>query len=193
MGSPVQLLVGLGNPGPSYVGSRHNAGFDLLDELASAAGAVVRPESRFHGEVGRLSLGRESCWLLKPGLYMNRSGQAVEALSSYYRIAVDEILVLHDDLDLPAGTIRLKQGGGHGGHNGLRDIISHLGSADFLRARIGIDRPAAGGDVTGYVLGQPRPEERLRITAAGERLWPRLPQLLGGEVGQAIQQLHTEG
>ncbi|MCG2634172.1 MAG: aminoacyl-tRNA hydrolase [Gammaproteobacteria bacterium] len=192
MASPVQLLVGLGNPGPQYAGTRHNAGFALLDDIAGLGAAVTRFEARFHGDVARVNLAGEQAWLLKPMSFMNRSGESVAALATYYRIEPESILVLHDELDLPTGQIRLKRGGGHGGHNGLRDIISHLGSAGFLRLRIGIDRPPAGGDVTGYVLGQPGVIQRQEMEQAWVRFLPLLPDLLAGRIERAMQTLHTE-
>ena len=192
MANAIRLIVGLGNPGPEYSGTRHNAGFDLLDMVAADAASELKTEARFHGIVGRATLAGQPCWLLKPTTFMNRSGQAVGAFASYYQIDPESILVLHDELDLPAGQLRLKQGGGHGGHNGLRDIISHLGTPDFLRLRIGIDRPAKGGDVTSYVLGQPKASERQQIAEAGERIFALLPDLLRGEVARAMQTLHTE-
>ena len=192
MAAAIRLIVGLGNPGPQYSGTRHNAGFDLLDMVALDAATELKSEARFHGAAGQAILAGQPCRLLKPGTFMNRSGSAVAALAKYYQIEPESILVLHDELDLPAGELRLKKGGGHGGHNGLRDIIAHLGSPDFLRLRIGIDRPAKGGDVTGYVLGQPKASERQMITEAGEQIFSLLPDLVAGEIPRAMQTLHTE-
>ena len=147
MSLPISLIVGLGNPGGQYAETRHNAGFWFVDLLARKHGCVFRNESRFHGETCRIFQGSRECRLLKPATFMNRSGQAVSSLAAYFRIPPEQILIAHDELDLPPGTVRLKQGGGHAGHNGLRDIISALGGRDFWRLRIGIDRP---GTVIGW-------------------------------------------
>jgi PTH1 family peptidyl-tRNA hydrolase len=156
----MRLVVGLGNPGPEHAATRHNAGFWLLDRLAAKEGVSLRSESRFQGIVGRMtSCGRE-CWLLLPQTYMNASGRAVGALARSYKIAPEEILVVHDELCLPPGTPRLKKGGGVSGHNGLNDIAAHLGSHDFWRLRIGIGHPGDRAAVVSYVLHPPGREER---------------------------------
>lgn len=190
-GPPVELMVGLGNPGPEYEDTRHNAGFWLLDHIARRHGAVFRLEKKAHGLVARMTLGGgASCWLLKPQTYVNRSGQAVGAVAGYYRIPAERVLIVHDELDLPTGVLRLKSGGGHGGHNGLKDILAVLGSADFLRARIGIDRPPPGGDVVSYVLNAPSLADRTRIDAAITRLDETLAMILTGDAQQVMNQIN---
>ncbi|MGH8269665.1 MAG: aminoacyl-tRNA hydrolase, partial [Steroidobacteraceae bacterium] len=153
-GLPLTLIVGLGNPGPTYARTRHNAGFELVDELARRAGASLRHEGRHQGELGRASLAGAEVWLLKPMTFMNLSGQSVRSVAGFYRIAPQSILVAHDELDFPPGVVRLKEGGGAGGHNGLRDIMAQLGD-EFWRLRIGIGHPGDRGAVLDYVLGRP--------------------------------------
>lgn len=186
----LRLVVGLGNPGPQYAQTRHNAGFWLVDELARQHGVQFRPDGKAHGESCRIALAGQELWLLKPLTFMNRSGLAVAALARFHRIAPPEILVVHDDLDLPPGTVRLKQSGGHGGHNGLRDLIAHLGSPDFLRLRLGIGHPGDRRDVLDYVLRRaPREEQALVETAIAEAL-RELPRIAVGQIAQAMQALH---
>lgn len=194
-GVGINLIVGLGNPGPDYASTRHNAGFWFADALARSQGASLKSESKFHADVCKLSLprsdgARQECWLLKPTTFMNRSGQAVASLAGFYKIPVTNILVVHDDLDLPAGTVRIKQGGGHGGHNGLRDIIAHLGD-NFLRLRIGIGHPGKGNDVVGYVLNRPSKPEDALIQDALDAALSVLSQLTGDDIERAMQQLHS--
>ena len=191
MSNSVQLIVGLGNPGPKYAQTRHNVGFLFVDQLARSKGATFRPEAKFHGEVCKLHLGGHELWLLKPMTFMNRSGQAVAALARFYKIPPEAILVVHDELDIPAGQLRLKQGGGHGGHNGLRDIISQLGSRDFLRLRIGIDHPGTAREVTNYVLGKASPDDRISIEAAIDEALHSLPKILDGDLQAAMNRLHS--
>ena len=191
MSQGIRLIVGLGNPGPRYQDTRHNAGFWWVDELARRHGAAFKAESRFHGETARLVVGGHDCRLLKPTTYMNHSGRAVSALARYYRLAPGEILVAHDELDLPCGTVRLKQGGGHGGHNGLRDTIAALGSRDFHRLRIGINHPGHRDQVVDYVLSPPRREEEILIRQALDRAADLLPDLLEGRFQQVMNQLHA--
>jgi PTH1 family peptidyl-tRNA hydrolase len=187
----IRLIVGLGNPGAQYTGTRHNAGFWLLDRIAEDRSVSLRPETRFHGEAGRFRHGDRDIHLLKPSTFMNRSGQSVAALSRYFRILPDQILVLHDELDLPPGDNRLKVGGGHGGHNGLRDIINQIGK-DFLRLRIGIGHPGDRNQVVNYVLKAPSREDLAAIGEAGERSLNILPLLLDGHLDKAMQQLHSK-
>jgi len=191
MSTPIKLIAGLGNPGREYQQTRHNAGFLFVDRIAEAYGLGFRGESRFKGELARLQDGCQDCRLLKPTTFMNRSGQAVAAVAGFYRIEPAQILVAHDDLDLPAGTVRLKRGGGHGGHNGLRDIIQQLGSQDFIRVRIGIGHPGDRDAVTPYVLSRPgRADEAAMNDAIGVAL-DILPTLLRGELEKAMQTLHS--
>lgn len=189
MASPVSLIVGLGNPGAEYERTRHNAGFWFVEALARERGERFKHESKYHGEVCKLRIGGEEVWLLKPQTYMNRSGQAVAALARFYKIPPEAILVAHDELDFPPGTVRLKQGGGHGGHNGLRDIIAQLGN-EFLRLRIGIGHPGEARDVTGYVLGKPPESEHRLIEESITDALTVVPKLLEGEVQKAMNVLN---
>ncbi len=188
----IQLIAGLGNPGKKYEQTRHNAGFWFVDEVARGCSAVFKVESKFKSELARCSIAGHDCRLQKPMDFMNRSGLPVAALASFYQIARSSILVVHDDLDLPPGTVRLKQGGGHGGHNGLRDLIPHLGGSDFLRLRIGIGHPGHRDDVVGYVLNAATREERAAIDRAIDNAVRVLPGIIAGNVGAAMQQLHSK-
>jgi PTH1 family peptidyl-tRNA hydrolase len=189
--SPIGLIAGLGNPGDQYERSRHNAGFWFIDALASQIHVTLRSEARFHGALARVVDGERTCWLLKPATFMNRSGVAVAAAAQYYRIAVDRILVVHDDLDLPPGVARLKRGGGHGGHNGLRDVIARLGDGGFARLRIGIGHPGMRDDVTGFVLSAPGREDAQQITAAVHAALQLVDLLLSGDLERAMHRLHS--
>jgi len=183
-----RLIVGLGNPGRDYEETRHNAGFWFCARLAQIWGAALSSESRFHGFVGR---NAQSIWMLLPQTFMNRSGQAVSALARFHRIAPAEILVVHDELDIPPGQLRLKFGGGMGGHNGLKDITSHLGTQDYWRLRIGIGHPGDRNEVVNYVLKPPRREEQAEIDTAIERaigLWPFIEK---GDWNAATQRANT--
>jgi PTH1 family peptidyl-tRNA hydrolase len=190
--SAVQLIVGLGNPGAEYEQTRHNAGFWFVDELARVNQCSLRKEARFHAEVGRCTLHGHDCRLQKPITFMNRSGQAVIALADFLRIPPSEILVVHDELDLMPGTVRLKKGGGHGGHNGLRDLIAHLGTQDFMRLRLGIGHPGDRNQVVDYVLHRPGREEREQIDAAIQRALDVMPLAVAGEFERAMHKLHSE-
>lgn len=183
-----RLIVGLGNPGADYEETRHNAGFWFCARLAHAWGMPLAHESRFHGIVGR----KGSIWVLLPQTFMNRSGQAVSALVRFYRIAPAEILVVHDELDIPPGQLRLKFGGGMGGHNGLKDITAHLGTQDYWRLRIGIGHPGDRGEVVNYVLKPPRREEQSAIDAAIERALGLVPLIEKGEWNAAVQRANTK-
>lgn len=186
----IRLIVGLGNPGPEYEATRHNVGFWFVDALASSQGEVFRAEARFFGALCRLTIGGADLRLLRPATYMNRSGQSVAAVSRYFDIPPEQMLVAHDELDLPAGTVRLKQGGGHAGHNGLRDIISALGSRDFWRLRIGIDHPGDRHLVTNYVLGRPSREDAALIVDRLRDAEGALGDLLAGRFQLAMNRLH---
>ena len=186
----IQLLVGLGNPGPEHALDRHNAGFWFVDQIAVAAGASLKPERGFFGDVARVRLQGRELWLLEPSTYMNRSGQSVGAFARFYKIAPENILVAHDELDLPPGGIRLKQGGGNGGHNGLKDIQAQLGSPDFWRLRLGIGHPGERNEVVNYVLKPPRREEQAEIDAALDRCLLAWPKLALGDYAAAQRQLH---
>lgn len=187
----IELIVGLGNPGSEYRDTRHNAGFWWLDDVVQLSGANLRPEARFHGETARASVHGHAVRLLKPTTYMNRSGQSVAALTGFYRIPVESILVVHDEIDLEPGIVRLKQGGGHGGHNGLRDIIAALGSKEFYRLRLGVGHPGHSDDVVDYVLRRPRSEERQEIERAMDKALRWLPEIVAGQMQRAMTGLHT--
>lgn len=186
----IGLIVGLGNPGSEYEATRHNAGFWLVDRIARDAGAVFRAESRFQGELTRCSLSGHDCRLLKPTRYMNCSGQSVAAVAGFFRIPVDAVLVAHDDIDLPPGTVRLKQGGGDGGHNGLSDITRTLGDGGYHRLRLGVGRPLQSEDVADYVLQRPSKVDREAIDAAVDAAIDNLPLILGGDTQKAMNILH---
>lgn len=188
MAGEIDLIVGLGNPGSQYARTRHNVGFWLLDQLA-ASGADLRVESKFQAEVGTLKLGGRRVALLKPTTYMNLSGQAVGAYARYYKIQPAAILVVHDELDLAPGTVRLKRGGGHGGHNGLRDITAQIG-AEFLRLRLGIGHPGSADKVVEYVLGNPPTDDRLAIEDAISRGLLVMPEIVAGQTDKIMNQLN---
>ncbi|MEW6678994.1 MAG: aminoacyl-tRNA hydrolase [Pseudomonadota bacterium] len=173
MQASIRLVVGLGNPGPEYLETRHNAGFWFCERLSVKLGAGFSNESRFHGRVAHAR--HAGVWLLMPQTFMNRSGQSVGALARFHRISPAEILVVHDELDIPPGQLRLKFGGGAGGHNGLKDITAHLGTQEYWRLRIGIGHPGDRNEVVNFVLKPPRREEQAEIDAALDRaleLWP---------------------
>jgi len=188
---PIRAIVGLGNPGAKYADTRHNAGFWFVDSLARRFGCRFRVEAKFFGEVCRLQLDGEDCWLLKPTTFMNRSGQAVAALARFYKLKPEEVLVAHDEIDLPPGEIKLKLGGGHGGHNGLRDIIPALGSKDFLRLRVGVGHPGHKDAVVDYVLDRPPRAEQEAIDAALDRAEARIADLVAGDIAGAMNILHA--
>jgi len=192
MAAFIQLVVGLGNPGADYVMTRHNAGWWFVDVLARAHGGTFSHERKFSGDVCRLGIGGHDVRLLKPTTFMNRSGQSVKSLSAYLKVPPEGILVAHDDLDLPFGTVRLKKGGGSGGHNGLKDIISHLGE-DFLRLRFGIAHPNGARDVIDYVLERASREEEGAILEAVGAAVDCMPLMLDGQVEKAMQALHSRG
>jgi PTH1 family peptidyl-tRNA hydrolase len=190
--SGLLLIVGLGNPGPKYLQTRHNAGFWFLDALLDSASASLRSQSKLSAEVCRTRLFGRECVLAKPTTFMNHSGQAVRAVMDYYRISTSDLLVAYDELDLAPGTIRLKQGGGHGGHNGLRDIFRHLDSTDFLRLRIGIGHPGFKEAVTGYVLSRAPADQEQLINATIADAVAVMPDLLSGHLSKATKELHTD-
>jgi len=191
-GTEIQIIVGLGNPGPEHGLTRHNAGFWFVDALARAHGAQFRAHSRYHGEVARVAVGGRDITLLKPQTYMNRSGISVRSLVDYTKAPIDELLVVHDELDLPPGTARLKFGGGHGGHNGLRDTITHCG-ADFWRLRIGIGHPGDRDQVIDYVLQRATPADEEAIVASIGASLEVLPTFLRDGAEKAMKLLHTQG
>ncbi|WP_153111729.1 aminoacyl-tRNA hydrolase [Propionivibrio limicola] len=183
-----RLIVGLGNPGGDYEATRHNLGFWFIDRLAAGLKVTLAPQGKFFGHAGR----RDELWLLKPTTFMNRSGQSVAALARFYKIAPEEVLVVHDELDLPPGGIRIKQGGGNGGHNGLKDIQAQLGSPNFWRLRLGIGHPGNRNEVINFVLKPPRREELDEIDRALDRCLIAWPKLAVGDYATAQQALHTK-
>jgi peptidyl-tRNA hydrolase, PTH1 family len=187
---PVKLVVGLGNPGPEYEATRHNAGFWWVENLADAQRVRLRAQAKFFSRVGRLTDGERDCWLLLPTTYMNDSGRAVQAFASFYKIAPHDILVVHDELDLPPGTARIKKGGGVAGHNGLKDVSARLGP-DFWRLRIGVGHPGNRDEVADYVLHPPRQEEAKLISSAVEQSLEVWPLIQTGEMEKAMHRLHT--
>ena len=191
VGTPLAIIVGLGNPGPEHLLTRHNAGFWFVDALARAHGAQFRSHSRYHGEVCRVTLDGRELVLLKPQTYMNRSGLAVRALLDYLKAPVGELLVVHDELDLPPGTARFKLGGGHGGHNGLRDAITHCGP-DFWRLRLGIGHPGDRSQVIDYVLQRALPADEEAIVASVGASLEALPVFLRDGAEKAMKLLHTQ-
>ncbi|GAB4184208.1 MAG: aminoacyl-tRNA hydrolase [Wenzhouxiangellaceae bacterium] len=185
------LIAGLGNPGPEYADTRHNAGFWFVDHLAARAGQSFRQRPKLHGDEARVSIGGVDCALLKPTTMMNRSGIAVRALCDWYRIPLDRLLVAHDELDLPAGVARLKKGGGHGGHNGLRDLHAHLSAPDYLRLRLGIGHPGSSSQVVGYVLGRTPATERALVDRAIGSAEKVMADVVNGRLSKAMKELHT--
>ena len=191
MSGAIQLVVGLGNPGERYTGTRHNAGFWWVDELARRNGGEFRPNTRFHGEVAEIRAPGFNLRLLKPTTFMNRSGRAVQALANFYRIAVSDILVVHDEIDLPPGVVRLKRGGGDGGHRGLRDIIPSVGK-DFYRLRVGVGRPEHSSQVIDFVLKKPLAGEQGPIDDAIDRSLRLADTIFRGEMQVAMNELHRK-
>lgn len=191
--SGIRLIAGLGNPGAEYLRNRHNAGFWFADVLARGEGERFGHESRVHGETCRIPVGRERVRLLKPDTFMNKSGHAIVAALNYWKLAPEELLVVHDDLDLPPGTARLKFDGGHGGQNGLRDIMAQLGHGKFHRLRLGIGHPGDRNRVTSWVLGNPSAADEDAIVAAIARAFEVLPLAVAGDFNEAMKRLHTNG
>jgi peptidyl-tRNA hydrolase, PTH1 family len=189
-GEAIKLLVGLGNPGTEYARTRHNAGFQLADELAARHGATFRSEPRHRAELARARIGTADVWLLKPMNYMNHSGDAVQSVASFYKVSPASILVAYDELDFPTGVVRLKLGGGAAGHNGMRDVIAQMGDA-FWRLRIGIGHPGNRAQVLDYVLGRPSAAEAERLAAGIQAAADIVPVLLaeGGQI--AMNLLHS--
>jgi len=192
MTQKIQLIVGLGNPGGQYENTRHNAGFWFVDQLAKVNSSSFKADKKYHGDICELNLGGEKVRLLKPMTFMNRSGQAVAGLANFFKIPPESILVAHDELDFPVGKTRLKLGGGHGGHNGLRDIIAKLGNKQFMRLRIGIDHPGSSDQVTGYVLGKPPQKEAEIIHQSLDNAVSICKLLAAGDIQNATQTLHRD-
>lgn len=187
----IKLFVGLGNPGPDYAQTRHNAGFWWIDALAERWRLHLTPERSYFGLVARGTVDGRTVWLLEPQTFMNKSGQSVAALARFFKVQPDEVLVVHDELDLPPGEAKLKRGGGHAGHNGLRDIHSQLGSADYWRLRLGVGHPGDRAEVVNWVLKKPSPEHRAAIEEAVGRSLKAAEHLLNGEMEKATVLIHT--
>jgi PTH1 family peptidyl-tRNA hydrolase len=195
--SGIKLLVGLGNPGEKYQTTRHNAGFWWLDQLAAATNSKLALDTKFFGVAGKLNPTHnlsqtQDTWLLKPTTFMNASGKAVAALANYYKILPAQILVIHDELDLPPDSVKLKKGGGHGGHNGLKDIAAALGTKDFWRLRLGIGHPGDRNEVINFVLKAPLKDEQTAINHCIDESMQIVPHLLSGDFETAMLKLHTK-
>ena len=188
---PFSVVAGLGNPGLRYADTRHNAGFRFVERLAERYRAEFKSSSRFSGEVALLRLDSRTLRLLKPGTFMNHSGRALSALSHYFRVPAAGILVAHDEIDLPPGIVRLKRGGGTGGHRGLEDIVPSLGSRAFSRVRIGVGHPGTASQVIGYVLQRAPAAEQTLIDEAIERALSHFESMIGGNLEPAMNVLHT--
>jgi peptidyl-tRNA hydrolase, PTH1 family len=188
----IRLFVGLGNPGPPYENTRHNAGFWWIDELAAQWGASWHAEGRYFGSAARTTREQGTVHLLKPMTYMNLSGQSVAALAGFFKISPEEILVIHDELDIPPGTAKLKQGGGHAGHNGLKDIQARLGSPNFWRLRLGIGHPGVRAEVVDYVLRKPRVEERSLMDEAVAQSLKAVDDFVRGDMVGAVRKVHEK-
>ncbi|MFT4191265.1 MAG: aminoacyl-tRNA hydrolase [Comamonas sp.] len=187
----IRLFVGLGNPGPEYADTRHNAGFWWIDELARSLGAPLAMDKGYHGLLARTQLMGRSVWLLEPQTFMNASGRSVGALARFFKIAPEEILVVHDELDIVPGQVKLKRGGGHAGHNGLRDIQAQLGTPDFWRLRLGIGHPGVKSEVIHWVLKKPSLDHRIAIDQCIDRSLKAVPDLVQGEIDKATALIHT--
>jgi peptidyl-tRNA hydrolase, PTH1 family len=188
----IRLLVGLGNPGPEYEDTRHNAGFWWLDAVAAKLGARLTPERSYSGLVGRVAAPGGSLFMLQPMTFMNLSGKSVAALARFFKIAPEEILVAHDELDLMPGQVKMKFGGGHAGHNGLKDIHAQLGTADYWRLRLGIGHPGVKAEVVNYVLRKPPAADREAIDKTIEGTLPALDLLLAGDMERAMMKIHAK-
>jgi len=187
----IKLFVGLGNPGPQYEDTRHNVGFWWIDALAQQLKIQLSPERGYFGLVARTAVQGRTLWLLEPQTFMNASGKSVAALARFYKIQPEEILAVHDELDFSPGQIKLKRGGSHGGHNGLRDIHAQLGSSDYWRLRIGIGHPGVKAEVVHWVLGRPAPGDRQHIESAIAHGLASFGELTGGAMDKATQQINT--
>ena len=187
----IRLIAGLGNPGPEHAATRHNAGFWFVDEVAARLRAPLVPERGYFGKAARANVSGQPVWLLEPTTYMNVSGKSVAALARFFKIEPHEILVAHDELDLLPGQVKLKQGGSHAGHNGLKDIHAQLGSGDYWRLRIGIGHPGVKAEVTDYVLRKPSAEHRVEIEKSIEQALSGLDLLLAGDMERATMKINA--
>ena len=191
MPKPIRIIAGLGNPEDRYERTLHNAGFWFVDALARKYGGIFKYEKKFDADSCRVKMHGEDVWLVRPQSYMNNSGQPIRGLLDYYRLGVNELLVAHDEIDLPPGTVRLKEGGGHGGHNGLRDIVRHCG-ADFLRLRLGVGHPGDKDQVTNYVLKRASSDVEAAIERNIDDAMAVMPELVDGDINAAMKKLHTK-
>lgn len=187
----IRLFVGLGNPGPEYADTRHNAGFWFIDAVARELKTSLAPERNYHGMLARANLREGPVWLLQPMTFMNLSGKSVAALARFFKIAPGEIMVAHDELDLLPGQLKMKIGGSHAGHNGLRDIHAQLGTGDYWRLRIGVGHPGVKSEVINWVLKKPSQEHRVAIEDSIARALKAVPDLLAGEMEKATMLIHT--
>ncbi len=192
MSSQLKLIVGLGNPGGQYALTRHNAGFWFVDAIAAKYNGNFSADGKFKGETCKIDVDGNVVWLLKPSTFMNRSGEAVRALQMFYKLPLEAILVVHDELDLLPGTARIKRGGGHGGHNGLRSIIAHCGGADFFRLRLAIGHPGDKAQVANFVLHKPSSNEYELIQSSIDNAIDVLPEMVAGDMARAMNQLHSK-
>ena len=191
MVKPIRIIAGLGNPEDKYERTLHNAGFWFVDALARKHGGLFRYEKKFDAECCRINLHGEDVWLVKPQSYMNQSGSPIRGLLDYYRLRSNELLVAHDEIDLPPGTVRIKEGGGHGGHNGLRDIIRHCG-AEFVRLRLGVGHPGEKHKVTNYVLKRGSGDVEAAVERNIDDALAVMPELVDGDINAAMKKLHTK-
>ena len=191
MSKAIRIIAGLGNPEDKYERTLHNAGFWFVDELARKGGGSFRYEKKFDAEICKVTLHGDDIWLVKPQNYMNHSGPPVRGVMDYYRLKVKQLLVAHDEIDLPPGTVRIKEGGGHGGHNGLRDVIQHCG-ADFVRLRLGVGHPGEAHKVTNYVLKKGSADVEAAIERNIDDAIGVLPELIDGDINAAMKKLHTK-
>ncbi len=191
MSKNIRIIAGLGNPEDRYERTLHNAGFWFVDALARKYGGRFRYEKKFDADYCRINLHGEDVWLVRPQSYMNNSGQPIRGLLDYYRLRVSELLVAHDEIDLPPGTVRLKEGGGHGGHNGLRDIVRHCG-AEFLRLRLGVGHPGEKDEVTNYVLKRGSSDVEAAVERNIDDAIAVMPELVDGDISAAMKKLHTK-
>ena len=191
MSDSIKLIIGLGNPGEKYSKTRHNAGFWFIDALANRYSANFKTETRFSGEITKATIEGQSVWLLKPMTFMNRSGLAAQQLASFYKIPARQILVAYDELDLPAGTVRFKTAGGHGGHNGLRDLHAQI-SKDYHRLRFGIGHPGDRNKVADYVLSRPNQNDEIAIQCAIDKALDSIGLIVKGDLQKAMNKLHTD-
>ncbi len=189
--STIQLIIGLGNPGPDYEKTRHNAGAWFVEDIAKQNHVILKNESKFSGLHAVTKIADRDCHLFKPTTFMNHSGQAVRAIADFYKILPENMLIAHDEIDLPVGVVRLKLAGGHGGHNGLRDIIQKLGTTHFYRLRVGVGHPGDSKEVVDYVLKPPKKDEREEINFSLQRATKIMPLMIDGAFQKAMNELHT--